>query len=243
MVPFMQLFALYVVAHGHHSPGGGFQGGVILGASLILLALTSNVQTVLKTYTEKTVIVSALGVLIFAGWGLIPMLLGSNFLDYSALHVLLPATDEVMARSHSVIVEIGVAMTVMMGMFAIYMSLASDGRMENGVYEPVFVDYYNYIIVVIVMMLGLWGMIAKKNLIQKCIAMAIFQTGIILFIFLWVQKQGLVYRSSIIPMVLHIMLLRLLSMQIHSLKFDANSDCCWCCYAWCCVVLSSTYSF
>jgi len=32
IVPFIQLFALYVIAHGHHSPGGGIQGGVILGA-------------------------------------------------------------------------------------------------------------------------------------------------------------------------------------------------------------------
>ena len=27
IVPFVQLFALYVIAHGHYSPGGGFQGG------------------------------------------------------------------------------------------------------------------------------------------------------------------------------------------------------------------------
>ena len=36
IVPFSMIFALYVIAHGHHSPGGGFQGGVILGASVIL---------------------------------------------------------------------------------------------------------------------------------------------------------------------------------------------------------------
>ena len=40
MVPFMQIFALYVIAHGHYSPGGGFQGGVILGASVILLCIS-----------------------------------------------------------------------------------------------------------------------------------------------------------------------------------------------------------
>ncbi len=44
LIPFVQLFALYVIAHGHHSPGGGFQGGVILGASIILLALSHNLQ-------------------------------------------------------------------------------------------------------------------------------------------------------------------------------------------------------
>ena len=39
VIPVIQIFALYVVAHGHHSPGGGFQGGVMLGASFILFAL------------------------------------------------------------------------------------------------------------------------------------------------------------------------------------------------------------
>ena len=40
---------------------------------------------------------------------------------------------------------------------------------------------FKYVIVVILMMIGLWSMLAQKNLIKKCIGMAIFQTGIILF--------------------------------------------------------------
>ncbi len=50
LVPFMQLFALYVIAHGHHSPGGGFQGGVILGASFILLAISYDMKKVLSMH-------------------------------------------------------------------------------------------------------------------------------------------------------------------------------------------------
>jgi len=134
MVPFMQLFALYVVAHGHHSPGGGFQGGVVLGASVILLALAFNVKTTLKYLSEKSMIAySAIGVLIFAGTGLLCMFLGGNFLDYSVLSQILPYTDEVMARSHAMlIVEIGVALTVMSAMYGIYLSLATDGHFDQG---------------------------------------------------------------------------------------------------------------
>ena len=47
--------------------------------------------------------------------------------------------------------------------------------------SPFLVAKFNYVLVIILMMIGLWGMIAKKNLIKKCISMAIFQTGIILF--------------------------------------------------------------
>ena len=39
----------------------------------------------------------------------------------------------------------------------------------------------NYWIYVVLMMMGLWAMIAKRNLVKKLIGMAIFQTGIILF--------------------------------------------------------------
>ena len=36
LIPFIQLFAFYVIAHGELGPGGGFQGGVIFSASIIL---------------------------------------------------------------------------------------------------------------------------------------------------------------------------------------------------------------
>ena len=134
MVPFIQLFGLYVIAHGHHSPGGGFQGGVILGASLILLAMAYNMSFVQKFLNIKHMLsLAAIGVLIFAGWGLVPVFKGANFLDYSAWASLLPATGEKMARSHSMLaVEIGVALTVMCGMYGIYMSLVSDGGFKKG---------------------------------------------------------------------------------------------------------------
>ena len=41
--------------------------------------------------------------------------------------------------------------------------------------------YFNYWIYVILMMIGLFAMIAKNNLMKKLVGMVIFQTGIILF--------------------------------------------------------------
>jgi multicomponent Na+:H+ antiporter subunit B len=133
LVPPMQIFALYVVAHGHHSPGGGFQGGVILGASFILLALAYDLKFVLKRIKEKTVLrLSAIGVLIYAGIGFICMLLGGNLLDYGAWSSLLGITT-VEARSHGMLgVEIGVAFTVMAIMLSLYIDLASGGDLDEG---------------------------------------------------------------------------------------------------------------
>ncbi|MDZ4655149.1 MAG: hydrogen gas-evolving membrane-bound hydrogenase subunit E [Coriobacteriia bacterium] len=39
LAPFIALFALYVILNGHATPGGGFQGGTILGALAIALTL------------------------------------------------------------------------------------------------------------------------------------------------------------------------------------------------------------
>lgn len=134
LVPVLQLFALYVIAHGHHSPGGGFQGGVILGASFILMAIAKGLDPVLERLPEKHYVKLAfVGVAIYAGLGVMCQFLGENFLDYSVLHVLMPATNAVEARSHSMLgVEIGVAITVATIMFAMYANLSSKGELEGG---------------------------------------------------------------------------------------------------------------
>lgn len=133
IVPFCQIFALYVIAHGHHSPGGGFQGGVILGASVILFAISHTLRATLARISEKTaVLLCGLGVFIYAGTGLLCMVLGGNFLDYSALAVLLPLSA-VAARSLGILmVEIGVGISVMAVMIHLYYNLASAGRHEEG---------------------------------------------------------------------------------------------------------------
>lgn len=133
IIPFLQIFALYVVAHGHHSPGGGFQGGVILGASIILLAISYDLRTAMKKFREPLVsTLSPLGVFIYAGVGGLCLLLGHNFLDYGALAQVL-GVDPVMARSHGILfVEIGVAIAVMATMILIYNNVSSAGRHRQG---------------------------------------------------------------------------------------------------------------
>lgn len=133
LVPFIQLFGLYVIAHGHHSPGGGFQGGVILGASFILLALSYNLRTLTSRFSHKLLgIFSAVGVIIYAGVGVMAMFYGGNFLDYSVLGNLM-GVDPIAARSLSILyVEIGVGFTVMSAMIIIYNNISSMGSYEEG---------------------------------------------------------------------------------------------------------------
>ena len=133
IVPFSQIFALYVIAHGHHSPGGGFQGGVILGASIILFAISHNLRSSLRRISERlAVLLCGLGVFIYAGTGLLCILYGANFLDYAALSRILGVVPA-MARSHGILmVEIGVGISVMAVMVTLYYNLASAGKRDEG---------------------------------------------------------------------------------------------------------------
>ncbi|MCK5243765.1 MAG: Na(+)/H(+) antiporter subunit B [Desulfobacterales bacterium] len=128
LIPFMQIYALYVIAHGHYSPGGGFQGGVILAASLILLVITYGLDNTLRRMNEKlNVIMCSGGVFIYAGIGVLCLILGGNFLDYAKLSPLL-GVGIAQARSLGILgVEIGVGMAVMAVMVSIFLDVATGG--------------------------------------------------------------------------------------------------------------------
>jgi len=127
MVPFVQLFALYVLAHGHYSPGGGFQGGVILAASLALIFLVYGYEDALERLSLKMAgRFCSIGVLIYAGIGFICLLLGGNFLDYSRLAPLFQVTAP-RARSLGILgIETGVALAVMAAMYSIIMDIVNS---------------------------------------------------------------------------------------------------------------------
>jgi len=55
----------------------------------------------------------------------------------------------------------------------------------------IIIPKYNYWIAVVLMMIGLYGVISKKNLIKKVIGLVIFQTSIILFyVSIGVKAEG-----------------------------------------------------
>jgi multicomponent Na+:H+ antiporter subunit B len=46
--PIVLLFGFYVMLYGHISPGGGFQGGVIIASAMVFLALGNQTETQMK---------------------------------------------------------------------------------------------------------------------------------------------------------------------------------------------------
>ncbi len=126
LIPPILLYALYVHFHGDYSPGGGFQAGVILAAGFILYGLIyglEQLQQVLPLIVVRTL--AAVGVLIYAGTGVVTLLLGGNYLGYSALR-----HDPVHGQELGIImIELGVLTTVFGVMVVIFYAFA--GRAES----------------------------------------------------------------------------------------------------------------
>ncbi len=122
LIPFIQLFALYVIAHGEISPGGGFQGGVILGASIILYVIAFGSFEGRKRISQKSNdIFNSLGVIIYAAIGVICLLAGGAFLQYSKL----PLGSYKLANQLGMYgIEIGVGITVAAVMITIFFEMA-----------------------------------------------------------------------------------------------------------------------
>lgn len=120
LAPVIQVFALYVIAHGHYSPGGGFQGGALLAASIILVRLS--VGRRLGDLQFRRVMGTPMGVvgtLAFAAIGLVAMMGSGYFLQYTALPM--GGIDPAMQRNLGILlVEFAVGLAVTGSVVAIY---------------------------------------------------------------------------------------------------------------------------
>ena len=61
---------------------------------------------------------------------------------------------------------------------------------EDGLLNELLVERFNYCVYVVLLLIGLYAMIAKNNLVKKLIGMSIFQTAIILFYVSIGVKEG-----------------------------------------------------
>ena len=115
------IYGLYVQFHGDYGPGGGFQAGVIVAAAFILYALIFGLERVRNIMPNLVIqYVMALGVLVFAGTGIVSILMGSNYLDYS------PFAYKIYKAQHLgiIIVELGVGLTVFAVMLGLFYAFA-----------------------------------------------------------------------------------------------------------------------
>jgi multicomponent Na+:H+ antiporter subunit B len=78
IIPFIFLFGFYMILYGHISPGGGFQGGVILAMGAILIFVAYETDT-FHRYTLHLSLLELLGITLFLLLGLFGIWYGGSF--------------------------------------------------------------------------------------------------------------------------------------------------------------------
>lgn len=129
LIPFILLFAFYVQFHGEYGPGGGFQAGVIFAAGIILYTMLYGLDKARQVIKPTVLrVLCALGVFIYGTTGVVSMLAGGNFLDYSVL-----ANDPVIGQHLGILViELGVGITIAAGMILIFFAFSQQAETQLG---------------------------------------------------------------------------------------------------------------
>lgn len=109
VLPCVLVFGLCVLFNGHVSPGGGFSGGSVLGAALILFSVAFGADSVRRFFTRRVFhLVRITGLLLYAGMFGVYIWQGANF-GHSGL-----------ARSIVLVIDLAVGLVVMSTMYGFY---------------------------------------------------------------------------------------------------------------------------
>ena len=81
LAPYMFLFGFYLVSYGDVSPGGGFQGGVVIASGIILLAMAKGAHAAAGYFpTERLALSEAITFALLIAAGIGGLLVGAGFL-------------------------------------------------------------------------------------------------------------------------------------------------------------------
>lgn len=123
IIGFIFIYGVYIILHGHLTPGGGFAGGVIVAGALILRILAFGTGASAEKKSEKGAsIFESVGALLFIGIALAGLIItGSFFLNF------LPKGMPLHLLSAGIIpfCNIAIGIKVGAGLFSIFLALAA----------------------------------------------------------------------------------------------------------------------
>lgn len=117
--------AVYLFLAGHHAPGGGFVGGLVLASAFVLLFLAFDIETIQKGIPVDFKQIAALGAFIAVASGAGSLLFGAPFLSHVFTVIDVPYIGEI-ALATVTIFELGVALAVVGVVVTIMLAISKD---------------------------------------------------------------------------------------------------------------------
>jgi multicomponent Na+:H+ antiporter subunit B len=138
LILFILIFGLYVIAHGHLTPGGGFQGGAVVVSGVVMLLVAFSSHDLKKSLRERVLsIMESTGALIFAilGFAGLGTVFFYNFLVGSPIFGRIPATGpnagDFWTGGFIPLMNFAVGLKVIAGLSAVVLAIALFARGEE----------------------------------------------------------------------------------------------------------------
>ena len=142
MFPFAMIYGLYMIAHGHLTPGGGFQGGAVAASACVMILVAyGSVWTMGKIKEKNLSVFESLGAVCFILLALLGLGFGvvffNNFLvGNEFLFGVIPATGSTLANINTggviPLMNFAVGLKVTAGLFAIVLVMAYASSIKEG---------------------------------------------------------------------------------------------------------------
>ncbi len=138
LIVFILVFGLYVIAHGHLTPGGGFQGGAVVVSGVVMLIVAFSSQDFKKSLRDRLLtIMESTGALIFAilGFSGLGTVFFYNFLVGSPIFGRIPPTGpnsgDFWTGGFIPLMNFAVGLKVIAGLTAVILAIALFARGEE----------------------------------------------------------------------------------------------------------------
>lgn len=135
VAPFALTYGLFLTFHGGDTPGGGFQGGAIIGATVLMIAFAFGIEPTREWMRNRTVVALAAGGTVGFGLvGLVPMLFGGNFLAHPVYETALNVPTKYGLEAVEIIGVMPIVSGVLVGLFFV---IAAGSYAGEDAWSPV----------------------------------------------------------------------------------------------------------
>jgi multicomponent Na+:H+ antiporter subunit B len=121
IIPFAQVYGIFIILHGHISPGGGFSGGALIGSTLILYTLVFGLKKGEKKFSHRASEFSESGgIFIYVLIGFIGLIFGGSFLTNIAAGFPIGTPGEILSGGMIPILMVGIGIKVASTMISLF---------------------------------------------------------------------------------------------------------------------------
>lgn len=124
------VFSFFLLFAGHNAPGGGFVGGLVAGAALVLRYLDGGSAAVGNTLRVEAPVLLGSGLVLAGLTGTASLVAGSAFLESAKATFEVPVLGEVKASS-SLPFDIGVYLVVFGVVLMVLRTLGAEGEDDD----------------------------------------------------------------------------------------------------------------